>query len=213
MNSQDTNQQLGSLFTIAAASGSGKTSLVKALIESTENIKVSVSHTTRPPRAGEENGVHYFFVSKQQFLNMIANNEFIETAEVFGHYYGTSISWVENVLKEGIDVVLEIDWQGAAQIRKEFEGSTSIFILPPSIHILRERLLNRRQDTLDIIERRLAAANEEISHYKEFDYLVINADFDLALTDLKAIIKAKKLECQRQAQRYRKLLEDLLKNQ
>ncbi len=200
---------MGSLFTIAAASGSGKTSLVKALTRSLPKVAVSVSHTTRPLREGEKNGVHYLFISKQQFLEMIAANEFLEHAEVFGHYYGTSRSWVERTLRLGIDVILEIDWQGAAQIRKLYPISTSIFILPPSIKVLRERLLNRQQDTLDIIEQRLAAANKEICRCGEFDYLVINDVFDKALNDLKTIIQAKRLECRVQMKRYGKLLEDL----
>jgi guanylate kinase len=164
-------------------------------------------------RQGETQGNHYFFVSKQQFLNMIVSNEFLENAEVFSHYYGTSKSWVEQKLREGVDVILEIDWQGAAQIRKLFPHSMSIFILPPSISVLRERLLRRQQDPIDIIERRLAVANEEISHCTEFDYLVINDDFDHALNDLKAIITAKRLECRVQRKRHSKLLEDLLQNQ
>lgn len=213
MNKSTSNPYLGSLFTIAAASGSGKTSLVKVLTETLSNIQVSISHTTRPPRQHEQNGEHYFFISKQQFLNMIGSNEFLEHAEVFGHYYGTSKSWVEKTLREGIDVILEIDWQGAAQIRKQFPHSTSIFILPPSMQELRDRLFNRQQDSLDIIDQRLAAANKEISHCNEFDYLVVNEDFDHALADLKAIIEAKRLEYDLQVKRYSKLLEDLSQNQ
>lgn len=203
----------GCLFTIVAASGSGKTSLVKALTDSLSDIQVSISHTTRIKREGEEDGVHYFFTSKQQFLNMIATNQFLEHAEVFGHYYGTSKTWVETALMNGTDVILEIDWQGAAQISKEFPNSTSIFILPPSIQSLRERLLKRKQDSLEVIERRLAVANKEISHCSEQDYLVINDDFDHALADLKTIIVAKRLEFAVQMQRHRKLLESLLQNQ
>lgn len=203
----------GCLFTIAAASGSGKTSLVKALTDSLDNLKVSVSHTTRPMRFGENQGDHYFFISKQQFLNMIGTNQFLEHAEVFGHYYGTSTSWVDEQLQAGIDVILEIDWQGAAQIRKQFPQSTSIFILPPSITVLRERLLRRQQDAIEVIERRLAVANKEISHCVEFDYLVINDNFEHAFADLMTIIKAKRLESKVQMKRHGKLLEDLLQNQ
>lgn len=213
MNKKSKQPYLGSLFTIAAASGSGKTSLVKALTEAMPQVQVSISHTTRPPRVCELNGINYFFVSKQQFLNMISMNEFLEHAEVFGHYYGTSKNWVEQTLKKGIDVILEIDWQGAAQIRQQFHCSTSIFILPPSIDVLKQRLLHRQQDSLDIIEQRLALANKEIAHCSEFDYLVVNEDFDYALSDLKAIIKTKRLECQSQLKRQSKLLEDLLQNQ
>jgi guanylate kinase len=207
------NKNNGSLFTIAAASGSGKTSLVKALVETMPQIQVSISHTTRQSRNGEVEGEHYFFVTKQKFQDMVSANQFLEHAEVFGQCYGTSREWVEKTLSEGIDVILEIDWQGAAQIRKQFSQGISIFILPPSIHILKERLLNRRQDSIDIIEQRIAAANKEISHCAEFDYLVVNADFDVALSDLKAIVKAKRLERKQQLKRYAKLLEDLLKNQ
>jgi guanylate kinase len=203
----------GSLFTIAAASGSGKTSLVKALTECMPQVKVSISHTTRQAREGEQQGVHYFFVSKNNFQEMVEQQEFLEHAEVFGHCYGTSRDWVKKTLVEGYDVILEIDWQGAEQIKQQFPASTSIFILPPSIGTLRERLLNRQQDSLEIIEQRLQMASEEISHCEEFDYLVINADFDQALLDLKAIIKAKRLECAMQLKRNRKLLEDLLQNQ
>lgn len=208
-----TNQFVGSLFTIAAASGSGKTSLVKALTESLSNLAVSISHTTRPIREGEKTGVHYVFTPKQDFLNMIAANEFLEHAEVFGHYYGTACRWVKETLEKGIDVILEIDWQGAAQIREQFPDSTSIFILPPSIKVLKERLLKRQQDSLDIIEQRLAAANKEICHCKEFNYLVINDSFEVALDDLRTIILAKRLECAMQMKRYPKLLEDLMQNQ
>lgn len=207
------NRSLGSLFTIAAASGSGKTSLVKALTESLDNIQVSVSHTTRHMRVGEEDGRHYFFVTKQKFLNMITNSEFLENAEVFGHYYGTSRAWVEQRLEAGTDVILEIDWQGAAQIRELFPHSTSIFILPPSLSVLKERLIKRQQDSLETIDQRLAMANKEINHCKEFDYLVINEDFDHALLDLKAIIKSKRLETAIQLRRHSKLLENLLQNQ
>lgn len=205
--------ELGSLFVIAAASGSGKTSLVKALIESMDNIQVSISHTTRPIRNGENDGLHYVFISKDRFLSMIAANDFLEYAEVFGHYYGTSCKWVRQALEKGIDVILEIDWQGATQIRTLFPSSISIFILPPSIETLRKRLLNRQQDPLKVIEQRLATASEEISHFAEFDYLVINDKFERALQDLQSIIRAKRLECAVQMERNVKLLEDLLQNQ
>lgn len=213
MNNVPEDRPMGCLITIAAASGSGKTSLVKALTESVPNLQVSISHTTRPMRQGESQGHHYFFVSKQQFLNMFTSNEFLENAEVFGHYYGTSKSWVEEKLREGVDVILEIDWQGAAQIRKLFPQSMSIFILPPSISVLRERLLARKQDQIEIIERRLAVANKEIAHCTEFDYLVINDNFEHALSNLKTIITAKRLETPLQLKRHSKLLEDLLQNQ
>jgi guanylate kinase len=213
LNKNRSRPFIGSLFTIAAPSGTGKTSLVRALKQSIPEIQVSISHTTRAIREGEEEGSHYFFISKQEFLTMIAANEFLEHAEVFGHYYGTSRTWVEQTLQSGIDVILEIDWQGAAQIRKQFPDSTSIFILPPSIKVLRERLLKRQQDSVSIIDQRVAMANKEISHCQEFDFLVINEDFDVAFADLRHIILAKRLECGAQLKRHRKLLEDLVQNQ
>ncbi len=203
---------MGTLYVIAAPSGGGKTSLVNALVKTLPDIRISVSHTTRPKRPGEEHGVHYWFVpSAPEFEEMIAEGIFLEHAQVFNYYYGTSGHWVEENLREGIDIILEIDWQGAQQIRKKFPHSVSIFILPPSLDLLRERLLSRNQDHPEVIERRLTAASSEMSHYHEFDYLVINDVFDLALADLQTIVRANRLMTNRQAFKHRELLENLLK--
>lgn len=203
----------GSLFIIAAASGSGKTSLVKEIVGLDSDIMVSVSHTTRPAREYEQEGVHYFFIDQAQFKQMIKEKIFLEYAEVFGYCYGTSRAWVEQQLRSGMDVILEIDWQGAKQVRKEFPESVGIFILPPSYKVLRERLQLRNSDSEEVIEQRLQAANEEISHLFEFDYLVINDNFDHALTDIRHIILARRLRTRRQIRKHAKLLEDLLRNQ
>lgn len=168
---------IGTLYVIAAPSGAGKTSLVKALINTLPDVKVSVSYTTRQKRPQEKEGVDYHFVDETEFETMIANGTFLEHAKVFGYYYGTSRHWVEKHLQAGEDVILEIDWQGAYQIRQQFAQSISIFILPPSFDLLRERLLYRNQDNPEVIERRLAAAVSEMKHYQEFDYLIINAAF------------------------------------
>src|SRR5579884_3074698 len=165
---------LGTLYIISAPSGGGKTSLVKALTASMPNIIVSVSHTTRPKRPGEEDGVNYHFVDQAQFKKLLAEDLFLEHATVFGNYYGTSRRWVEEKLQAGIDVVLEIDWQGAQQVRKLMPKTVSIFILPPSREVLLERLQARDQDNKAVIAKRMAAASNEISHYHEYDYLVIN---------------------------------------
>ena len=180
----------GTLFTISAPSGAGKTSLVNELLNDLDNIQVSVSHTTRPSRPGEVEGVNYNFVTKEQFINMLNGNAFLEHAEVHGNYYGTSEQWVKESLARGTDVILEIDWQGAAQIRKLFPGCVGIFILPPSKQALRERLTGRGQDDATVIDKRVAAATEEMSHYAEADYLVINDQFEDALEELKAIVIA-----------------------
>jgi len=200
----------GSLFTISAPSGAGKTSLVKALIESTGDIQVSVSHTTRPRRPGEVNGVNYHFVDVPEFTAMLDECDFLEHAQVFGNYYGTSKRWVEEALASGTDVILEIDWQGAAQVRRLLPDTVGIFILPPSLETLRLRLDNRGQDDNDIIERRLAEAREEMSHYVEADYVVVNDNFDTALTELRAIILAHRLALGKQQQRHTALLNNLL---
>jgi guanylate kinase len=202
----------GTLFVIAAASGAGKTSLVKALIHSLDSIKVSVSHTTRLIRVGEQQGVHYFFISESEFKEMIADRVFLEYAKVYGYFYGTSQAWVEENLRADIDVILEIDWQGARQVSQQFPDCISIFILPPSIQVLEERLLARNQDSRLVIGQRLAAAHNEISHFEEFDYLVINDSFEQALSDLQVIVRARRLQRDVQIKRHAKLLEDLLKN-
>ncbi len=200
----------GILFIVSAPSGAGKTSLVKALVAADLSVVVSVSHTTRPPRPGEVDGLNYHFVDAATFHAMVAEGTFLEHAQVFGNYYGTSRHAVEAELAAGHDVVLEIDWQGAAQIRRQLPESISIFILPPSRAVLRERLTGRGQDDPAVIERRLAEAAGEMSHYPEADYLVINDQFATALEDLKAIVRANRLTQLRQQQAQAGLLGKLL---
>ena len=200
----------GTLYIISAPSGAGKTSLVKALIDSEAQIRVSVSHTTRAMRPGEVDGVNYHFVSREQFNDMLQRNEFLEHAEVFGNLYGTSQSWIEKTLAEGFDLILEIDWQGAQQVRHLLPQSRSIFILPPTQEALRHRLTNRGQDSGEIIERRMREAVSEMSHYIEYDYLLINDDFAHALDDLRSIFRANQLNQARQQQLHRGLLSELL---
>ena len=200
---------LGNLYVIAAPSGTGKTTLVKAVTHSLSGIIVSISHTTRPKRPAEINGVNYYFIDPSEFQTMIAHHDFLEHAKVFNHFYGTSRSWVEKTLTQGIDVILEIDWQGCQQIQQLFPDCISIFILPPSLADLAERLKNRAQDSLDIIQQRLADARETVSRIHEFDYVIINADFDHAVDDLKAIITANRLLQAKQILKLDKLLADL----
>ena len=200
----------GTLFIVSAASGTGKTTLVKALLENTPNLRVSVSHTTRKIRPGEQDGVHYHFTSPERFVDMIGNGEFLEHADVFGNYYGTARETVETALKRDTDVLLEIDWQGAQQIRRLFPDAVSIFIIPPSREALRERLNARGQDSEEVINRRLAGAIEDISHFVEFDYLIINDDFDTALGDLQAIVRSARHRQDRQAIRHTERLQRLL---
>lgn len=199
----------GTLYTVSAPSGAGKTSLVKALIESTEQIQVSVSHTTRPMRPGEIDGINYHFVSNEDFNAMLAEDAFLESAKVFDNQYGTSRKWVEETLQQGIDVILEIDWQGAEQIKKMLP-CTAVFILPPSKEELESRLTNRGQDDTEIIAKRMSEAQSEMSHYPSADFLVINDNFDTALGDLQALIRAKRLEKAPQQQRHAELLAKLL---
>jgi len=180
----------GILFIISAPSGAGKTSLVAELLNNMSNIKASISHTTRDRRPGEVDAVNYHFISRGQFVDMIEQSAFLEHAEVFGNFYGTSQQWVAETLASGEDVILEIDWQGAAQVRKLFPVSTSIFILPPSKQALRERLHKRAQDDAEVIEKRVAAATEEMSHYVEADFMVVNDDFDTALQEMISIVRA-----------------------
>jgi len=198
----------GTLFIISAPSGAGKTSLVAEILARMDNIQASISHTTRAARSGETDTVNYHFVSQQTFQSMVADSAFLEHAEVFGNFYGTSRQWVQETLNAGTDVILEIDWQGAEQVRQQFAQSKSIFILPPSKQALRERLNGRGQDDIEVINKRIAAATEEMSHYVEADYLVINDDFDLALEQLKGIISAQR--CKMPIQGHEKLLSDLL---
>lgn len=180
---------MANLFIIAAPSGCGKTSLVKALLGSSSKLSVSVSHTTRKPRKGEINGENYHFVSKERFGEMISNNDFVEHAEVFGNMYGTARSNIKEKLDANIDIILEIDWQGARQVRENMPNSISIFILPPSKNVLLQRLTDRGQDDEETISKRMKNSESEMSHYDEFEYLVINDQFDSALNDLKAIIQ------------------------
>lgn len=201
---------IGTLYVIAAPSGAGKTSLVKALIESLEHIRVSVSYTTRAPRPGEQEGVNYHFISHEQFEKMLDGSEFLEHAQVFDNYYGTGQAWVDSELKKGVDVILEIDWQGAQQIRRLHPDCASIFILPPSRETLEQRLRQRNQDSDEIIARRMQGAVEEMNHYVEFDYLVINDDFQTALADLQSIVKSHRLQQRLQNEKLKHLLVDLL---
>ena len=201
---------IGTLFTVSAPSGAGKTSLVSALLERCKGVQVSVSHTTRPMRPGEEDGVNYHFVAEQDFLAMLERTEFLEHAQVFGNLYGTSQLWVEQQLANGIDVILEIDWQGAQQINRQMPDSQSIFILPPSRAALKERLTSRGQDEPGVIARRMSEAIEEMSHYVESDYLVINSDFDLALAEIHAVVISQRLRTRNQLPALSSLLDDLL---
>jgi guanylate kinase len=203
------NHSTGTLFIVSAPSGAGKTSLVKALIDAQPNIRVSVSHTTRAMRPGEADGVNYHFVERAEFLRMTEHGDFLEQAEVFGNLYGTSQSTLRQTLDEGHDLILEIDWQGAQQVRKVMPDARSIFILPPTQQALRQRLTNRGQDSDAIIEGRMREAVSEMSHYDEYDYVVINDDFAAALDDLKAIFRANRLRLKPQQQRFNDLLSQL----
>ena len=200
----------GSLYIFAAPSGAGKTSLVKALVETTADIEVSVSHTTRAPRPGEVDGVNYHFTDEAAFQAMVAQGAFLEHARVFDNYYGTARANIEQRLAAGVDVILEFDWQGARQVREQFPDSIGIFILPPSRQALEERLRGRGQDGDEVIARRMRDAESEISHYGEFDYLVINDDFATALVELAAIVTAQRLRTRIQASRYQQMLQSLL---
>jgi len=200
----------GKLYIISAPSGAGKTSLVKQLRSETSDLAVSVSHTTRAMRPGETNAVDYFFIAVEQFKTMIAEQAFLEHAQVFDNFYGTAQQTVENNLAQGLDVILEIDWQGAAQVKRMLPDCVSIFILPPSIEVLRQRLQNRGQDNEEIIARRMRDAVTEMSHYSEFDFLIVNDDFNLALNQLKSIIIANRLQQKRQQSLLAPLLNDLL---
>ena len=201
----------GTLYIVSAPSGAGKTSLVKALIDSMAQVRVSVSHTTRAMRPGEVDGVNYHFTSRDEFVEMLKQGDFLEHAEVFGNLYGTSHSWVKQTLAKGYDLILEIDWQGAQQVRKLVPDAKSIFILPPTHKDLRQRLHNRGQDADDVIDLRMQQAIAEMSHYVEYDYIVINDQFATALDDLKAIFRANQLRLESQQKRHTQLLCDLLR--
>lgn len=207
-----TEMNKAKLYIVSAPSGAGKTSLLKQLISDVEQLTVSVSHTTRQMRPGETDGKDYFFTSVDEFKQMIENDAFLEHAQVFDNFYGTSLQSVESTLNKGIDVILEIDWQGAQQVRKMLPNCHSIFILPPSIEVLQQRLENRGQDSKEIIARRMQDAVNEMSHYGEFDYLIVNDDFNLALSELKSIITSHRIEKERQLKALAPLLNDLNKS-
>ena len=200
----------GLLFVVSAASGTGKTSLVKALLERVSNLHVSVSHTTRGQRPGELDGVHYHFTQKENFLTLVDQGGFIEYAEVFGNYYGTAQVTVKEQLAKGHDVLLEIDWRGAEQVRKLFPESIQIFILPPSQFDLRQRLSNRGTDSVEVIEHRLSCAVEDMQQFVNFDYVIINDDFNKALHDLESVITANRLVLTQQANRHQDLIQKLI---
>ena len=200
----------GTLYVFSAPSGAGKTTLVKALLEQTTDIGVSVSHTTRAPRDGEIDGKDYNFVSQDTFKGLIDQNAFLEHAQVFDNFYGTSQIWVEQELEAGRDVILEIDWQGAQQIRQQMPHMVSVFILPPSREELLKRLTGRGTDSQEIIDRRMQDAVSEMSHYGEFNYLIINDDFDTALQELRSIVIARRQRTSVQSQKQQSLLENLL---
>lgn len=198
------------LYVVAAPSGGGKTSLINALLERDERISLSVSHTTRPPRPGEMDGVHYYFVDDEAFQNLAAQGAFLEHARVYGHCYGTGRQTVEARLEAGYDVMLDIDWQGAQQIKSSFPRCCSIFILPPSLEVLHSRLSHRGQDSAAVIDRRMRQARGEIAHCTEFDFLVINDDFAAALEDLHSIVRRRRPVRSGQEQRIAALLAELL---
>ncbi|MEO0442214.1 MAG: guanylate kinase [Pseudomonadota bacterium] len=200
----------GTLYTISAPSGAGKTSLVKALLAQDDKLSVSISHTTRPQRPGEVDGSDYYFIDQDTFLEMLNKRDFLEHAQVFQNYYGTSKIWVEDTLSQGLDVILEIDWQGAQQVRQLMPDTQGIFILPPSRESLEQRLQGRAQDDDSVIQQRMQEAIGEMSHYVEAQWLVVNDNFQQALAELKAIIAAQRLKLSSQQQKHRQLLTDLL---
>lgn len=203
----------GTLFIVAAPSGGGKTSLVNDLVSKINNIEISISHTTRPQRPGEEHGKDYFFIAENEFKDLIKQGEFVEYAHVFDYFYATSWTQIKNRLARGIDVVLDIDWQGAQQIKQRFPDAISIFIIPPSLASLNERLLKRQRDDIHIISNRMEKAQDELKHYKEFDYLIVNDEFTQASIELQSIIIANRLTLKKQEHKQKKLLSLLLLKQ
>jgi guanylate kinase len=201
--------QAGNVFLVVAPSGAGKSTLVNALLGQDRGIALSVSHTTRPPRPGEQDGREYHFVDVERFMQLRAAGEFLESAEVHGNYYATSRVWIEQQIGAGTDVLLEIDWQGARQVKQHFGHAVGIFILPPSIDALEARLHKRGQDSAPVIARRLLAAGSEIAHAPEFDYVIINEDFETALAQLTAIVTATRLRYGSQAARHHQLFAQL----
>lgn len=202
----------GTLFIISGPSGAGKSSLIRAYLQQNNSYpaKVSISHTTREPRPGEQHGEHYYFVNSKQFESLIDKQAFVEYAQVFDHYYGTSIAEIDQSLLKGVNVFLDIDWQGAQQVRKKMPFAKSIFILPPSLPELENRLIKRGQDSQSVIQKRMQKAKAEISHYNEYDYIIINDDFDISLKALSSIITAASLEQPKQAMIHQPLFADLL---
>ena len=209
MNKND--HATGQLYVISAPSGAGKTSLVKALLESTPNLEVSVSHTTRDIRPGETDGINYHFVDESEFESIRDANGFFEWAQVFGNFYGTSSQAVQDKLADGIDVILEIDWQGARQVKALVNAAISIFVLPPSTAALHRRLTDRGQDNDEIIEGRMQAARNEIAHYSESDFIVLNDEFETALHDLQSIVRAQRLSQEIQSRELTGIIADLLR--
>jgi len=203
----------GNLFVVSAPSGAGKTSLVNALLGINKRIYLSVSYTSRPPRPGEIDGKDYHFVSRETFLAMAQHGDFVESAEVYGNLYGTSQSWISKEMHDGHDILLEIDWQGAAQVRRKFPGCISIFILPPALRALETRLTGRKQDSAEVIAKRLRAAQEDIAHVVEFDYVIINDVLDEALQQLNSIVIAMGLRRERQLARQANLIIQLQKQE
>lgn len=204
------NTRTGQLYIVSAPSGAGKSSLLNALRERVSNLVISVSHTTRQPRPGEQDGVHYHFTPVEVFRQQVADGNFLEYAQVFDNYYGTSRLSVDALRETGKDVILEIDWQGAQQVRERAESVISIFILPPSIEALSSRLHGRGQDSAETIQRRMRDAKNEMSHYPEYDYLIINDDFATALDDLASIFRSERLKQAQQCQQHRALLNALV---
>jgi guanylate kinase len=207
------NNYLGNLYIVAAPSGGGKTSLVRHLVTTLDDIAVSISHTSREIRPGEQDGVDYFFVDEGKFLDMVNESAFIEHARVFNHLYGTSAAQITHRLEQGIDVLLDIDWQGAEQIKHIFPKAVSIFIIPPSLDELKKRLMNRRQDKDEVISDRMKKAQDELSHYPEFDYLIVNDNFQHAALELRSIVVANRLRIEVQANKQTNLLSFLMSSQ
>lgn len=213
MNTQPTNTtSKATLIIVSAPSGAGKTSLVTALQKTLENLTVSISHTTRQPRPNEVHGTNYHFVSTAEFEQIKANNGFLESARVFDRYYGTAIATVDDSLSQGVDVILEIDWQGAQQVRQKYPDCISIFILPPSLATLEQRLRQRAQDDEQTIIRRMQDAMSEMSHYTEYDYLIINDDFEEALKAFESIVSATRQLTRRQKLQHQSILDNLLRS-
>tara|TARA_R110001599_G_scaffold17243_6_gene69204 strand:- start:7683 stop:8306 length:624 start_codon:yes stop_codon:yes gene_type:complete len=200
----------GNLFILSAPSGAGKSTLYKALLNQDDKVRISISHTTRAPRTGEEHGREYYFIDDESFLDMIAEDAFFEHAQVFDNFYGTSKESIFGMLEQGLDVILEIDWQGARQIRQFYPEAIGIFILPPSLPALEERLRSRATDTDDVIQRRMAKAVNEMSHYHEYDFVIVNDDFDAALSQMAAIFMAMRAKTPVMQEKSGNLINDLL---